>query len=333
MLVFYLECCSYYEEDYMMNKFLKVILVYVIVILVFALIYWFSSVEDNRAFIYNEEMIVWKQYDEFLIESRIYHDLDQIHLKKFLEEYYDQRYTAKKGRLTTLDFVKISDSEGALLYFPDIKGNGNVQDVIDFGWIDYYTAFLAERSNYFSVDFVAKLYYDVDENEFSVNGEENEIFSFLYKITTYNLKNDNDYRKAFKFYAMTSEPIDDVRDLVYNYSPKQYLEIDESKASVAGGGGVTTLLFPITDVNEIILDYTCIYPSDIPYIMEEVFRESKSMSVWDFIYFSIVTITTLGYGDIIPNTSFIRMMVAIESISGIILMGIAINYLVLNKSE
>jgi len=43
------------------------------------------------------------------------------------------------------------------------------------------------------------------------------------------------------------------------------------------------------------------------------------------IYFSVVTITTLGYGDITPQTEMARVLTAIESIVGIILIGLFLN--------
>jgi hypothetical protein len=42
-------------------------------------------------------------------------------------------------------------------------------------------------------------------------------------------------------------------------------------------------------------------------------------------YFSTVTITTLGYGDIVPTSNTVRMIISIESILGIILIGLFIN--------
>ena len=44
-------------------------------------------------------------------------------------------------------------------------------------------------------------------------------------------------------------------------------------------------------------------------------------------YLSVVTITTLGYGDIVPTTNFTRLLVSIESILGIILIGLFLNAL------
>jgi len=44
-----------------------------------------------------------------------------------------------------------------------------------------------------------------------------------------------------------------------------------------------------------------------------------------FFYFSAVTITTLGYGDIVPMTDRARLLVAIEAILGIVLAGLFLN--------
>lgn len=40
---------------------------------------------------------------------------------------------------------------------------------------------------------------------------------------------------------------------------------------------------------------------------------------WDFLYFSIITSTTIGYGDILPNSTLIRSIVSLQSIISICL--------------
>jgi len=46
---------------------------------------------------------------------------------------------------------------------------------------------------------------------------------------------------------------------------------------------------------------------------------------WRMFYLSTATITTTGYGDIVPLTDLARGMVALESILGIVLIGLFIN--------
>lgn len=50
-------------------------------------------------------------------------------------------------------------------------------------------------------------------------------------------------------------------------------------------------------------------------------------SFWHALYFSAVTITTLGYGEITPETDLLRVAVSAEAILGILLMGFALNSL------
>ncbi|NNC99091.1 MAG: two pore domain potassium channel family protein [Gammaproteobacteria bacterium] len=40
------------------------------------------------------------------------------------------------------------------------------------------------------------------------------------------------------------------------------------------------------------------------------------VTVFDFIYFSFVSVTTLGYGDIVPNHPFVRMLVVGQILFG-----------------
>jgi len=57
---------------------------------------------------------------------------------------------------------------------------------------------------------------------------------------------------------------------------------------------------------------------------------------FDSIYFSFITITTLGYGDMLPNSKMTKFYVILESISGVILLGfflIAVSSEVSNKKE
>lgn len=50
-------------------------------------------------------------------------------------------------------------------------------------------------------------------------------------------------------------------------------------------------------------------------------------------YFSVVTITTLGYGDILPGAGYSKILVATESIIGLVLIGVFLNSLWNNFSE
>jgi hypothetical protein len=48
-------------------------------------------------------------------------------------------------------------------------------------------------------------------------------------------------------------------------------------------------------------------------------------SYWDFVYFSTVTQTTVGFGDILPNSTGVRMLVVVQVLVGVALIGIFVN--------
>lgn len=52
---------------------------------------------------------------------------------------------------------------------------------------------------------------------------------------------------------------------------------------------------------------------------------SFSDSFWRMLYFSVVVITTVGFGDIVPMTGAARSLVAVEAIIGVLLVGLFLN--------
>ena len=52
---------------------------------------------------------------------------------------------------------------------------------------------------------------------------------------------------------------------------------------------------------------------------------AKELGPLESIYFSVITITTLGYGEITPNDSFGMVATSLEAIIGILIIGLFIN--------
>ena len=52
--------------------------------------------------------------------------------------------------------------------------------------------------------------------------------------------------------------------------------------------------------------------------------ERPEWNILDFVYYSTVTLTTLGYGDIVPNSSLARFIVLLNSIAGVFFVAYAL---------
>jgi drug/metabolite transporter (DMT)-like permease len=61
---------------------------------------------------------------------------------------------------------------------------------------------------------------------------------------------------------------------------------------------------------------------------EDFFSGGKPEEIGNFAYFSVVTITTLGYGDLTPATNLGRSLVIMETLFGQIFLVVLVAYLV-----
>lgn len=95
----------------------------------------------------------------------------------------------------------------------------------------------------------------------------------------------------------------------------------------------TNLLFPDSEVRVALeresRDILTVNSQNYDYAtITEVLEIERSLrSYLRMTYFSVVTITTLGYGDISPISNTARVLVALESIAGLVLIGLFLNAL------
>lgn len=87
---------------------------------------------------------------------------------------------------------------------------------------------------------------------------------------------------------------------------------------------------PIIQVDLILRDSLNFMDSS-PIELKRVVEGNRTYPLSDFLYFSAVTITTLGYGDILPNNTYIRRLVMAETFLGVILVGTFVSSLFVSR--
>ena len=72
--------------------------------------------------------------------------------------------------------------------------------------------------------------------------------------------------------------------------------------------------------------------SDLNNHIKKEIKLDKNIGIIDFIYFSSITTTTIGYGDIIPNSTFVRIIIILHSIIAVLFLAFA-GFLITSKKE
>ena len=99
----------------------------------------------------------------------------------------------------------------------------------------------------------------------------------------------------------------------------------ESHDRYAGTNPISNLAFPLRLAQN--------YLDDTVEIINRVQRGNMFFSSIDFLYFSAVTITTLGYGDILPNSNIVRLLVMMEALFGVFFAGIFVSSLFIKNRQ
>ena len=79
--------------------------------------------------------------------------------------------------------------------------------------------------------------------------------------------------------------------------------------------------------------------SQIPLRAKQILDVSENAGnnpIWgyfDFLYFSVITMSTVGYGDILPNSTLVRMMVVVEVVLGQIMLIVLLNIILISYTK
>ena len=172
----------------------------------------------------------------------------------------------------------------------------------------------------YNADVVKLGSWETNVNEISIHSLKYEDGTISFKLSTHLKRLKPNYQEMYESITvkMPRDPIISNTD-----SYIRIIELDH--------GNTLELVKPI--------DYTKLFPSEndglifgIPLDLNKKlyyftygvsgFPSLLKDNYWRMLYLSSVTITTLGYGDIVPLTTTTRMLVSAEAILGIIIIGL-----------
>ena len=171
----------------------------------------------------------------------------------------------------------------------------------------------------------------------SLTNEKNYLDSILVKInsekridSSYNLTSYQTYR-----YKLNNKFLDiEINEMFPKVNKAHILSIRNHKKIINQSFHTLKIEYPYDSIN-ISLNIINLRLKEIDH---EIRLKTKvdNIAKWelfDFIYFSTITQATVGYGDMLPNSTFIRNIVTLQTILGVFLSIILIAYSLKNKNN
>lgn len=279
------------------NFMILLFFVYIFVLVLFGFIYWnISNHSGGDLFIFQNDINLDTKVDIFK--------------KKMNIRFYD------RGINNAIKSLIRSNEYNRPIFKLDVLNNYNKSVfVLDKGlgnnWANYYYLTNVNKGiSHMSV-------YNMGQDE--LNGKFNtcKIRICFYKLRDSDCNKQSSYPENFsnKFYKVDTWYIwvNNYEMIKKNYFKEKYY------------------FYPLNFFLPKLMANSISFPDESPIVLQEVSSGNFKYPVWNFIYFSAVTITTLGYGDILPNSTIVRIMVIIETLFGITITGMFASCAFLNK--
>jgi len=286
---------------------------YFITILVFALAYYIFWLKNTSNFIINQdfnELTIKPIFFYGEIPESFTYDTMPLTTKQaneLMAPKFDS-LSLYKRRIENLDsLIKINNKEDSILFKSlwkshdrnletylnkILQSNNKIKDSIS-AKIDYMKKqlliFTNKQQDYYNLEIeIARSNYQLSLNEVS-------IAKMRANVYTEGLKN------AVKFYDDTLYR----KSVAYN---NERIRLEDHKSITLG---------KVEEAKEYIrkIDFTYHW------------SRSNRVAFSDFVYFSVITATSTGYGDILPNTKIIRILVSLQIVISLLLFGLFLNWL------
>src|ERR1700741_1562126 len=281
--------------------------------------YWFgvqyrriANATSGKEFIFQQDIQLASHIARFKEEQKLSvmpdEILEEIIVNKDLVGY-DDTYNAPIIPTTT---VRIFDEYGELYVEPpteksskSVEGRTALYSVRPMGsrWAAFYREKLKNKevTTHFSFEYL----------------DDPELTPITIKITGYiDRRGLENIAKAHEFIVSSNKGFEVIG--VFFLTVGKALDWQATTSS-------ETRIYPIEHIPSFLQDSTLL-PDESPLALRRVLLERYGYPSSDFLYFSAVTITTVGYGDILPNSSRVRKLVMSESLAGVVIIGLCISF-------
>ncbi|MBV4419500.1 potassium channel family protein [Clostridium tyrobutyricum] len=273
--------------------------IYFFVLIFFGIIYWnIANHSRGEFFIFQNDINLDTKTAMFKKKMHIKFyskDLNDSIKKLIISEEY-------KRPIVKLNILNNSIYNKATFVFDRVLGEN---------WADYYYLIMESKGiTHMSI-------LDMGENKLNGAFDSHKI-----KICFYKLKDDKEdnFSSYKKNYSTRLKKINTIYIWVNNYSIINKEHFEDGY-----------YYYPINFYFQELIKNSICFPDESPFILRQVSSGNFTYPIWNFIYFSAVTITTLGYGDILPNSTSVRIIVMIETVCGVIITGMLTSCIFLDK--
>lgn len=278
-------------------------LLYLSILIIFGIVYWkIANISSGEYFVFQNDINMNTKITVFKKNLKI-----NIHNRDFNEIINDLIKSEEYKRPVVKLYGNIYDKDNELNVFVLDKPIGEM-------WANYYYLLLQGK---------AITHMKIDSAEEQVIN--NKIRTYKLRISLYkiNSKNkDDSYIVYKKDYNKNLEKIDTVIVWIKDYPiiEDEFLKKDYE-------------FYPLSFYFTNLMENSMSFLDDSPLVLKSVANGNFKYPLWNFLYFSSVTITTLGYGDILPNSTIVRILVMFETIFGVVIIGMFVSCLFWNKRD
>lgn len=269
------------------------IVTYLANFLFFGFFYWkLANISHGNYFIYQSDLEINTKSQDFI--------------KKLNFNYFNNSLLNSTKKL-----FRSNEYNRNVISFLDSERNNvtfSIDGDIGDNWAEFYTSFYSMQGyTHFSV---------IDENQDLINGK---FITQKLRLSFYKVKDQKE-----KFNLIDEIKNNDIKKTVLiwvnNYSEvKSILRIKSN------------VLYPLELYLKPLTTHSVTFLDNSPIILKTIQNEEPNYPLNDYLYFSAVTLTSLGYGDILPYSSLARGLVMLETISGVLIIGLLVSSLFWNK--